>query len=342
MNADKIKYYSTRALQELSLRTGHSFSKPTGCIVLLTNRCNARCLHCHSWKAERDEHEISTSEWLEVLTQLRAWLGPVFLSITGGETLLKKDAIQIARFAAYQGFWTEFLTNGYLVDKESASQLVDSGVKRIKVSIDGSNPAIHDLIRGQNGFFTRAVDALKMLVEEKQRQQSQFVLWAKTSIMSHNIDDLENIAEIARELGLDGVEYQALEPIYYSEQLRDKKWFLDNPLWVSDTAQAETAINQLIELKTQGYPIVNTVENLEMIRHYFHDPEALAHKVHSHEYKKKKSTCRSWVGGLQIMPDGGMKMCHFMEPFAYAHKGSIKKSWIKREKCWTKNCGFID
>jgi MoaA/NifB/PqqE/SkfB family radical SAM enzyme len=342
MKLNKINHYCNRLLQELSLKTGYSFSRPSGCIILLTNRCNARCVHCQSWKLPPEENELSTQEWKEVLKQMRDWLGPVFLSITGGETLLKKDAIDLAQYASDKGFWTEFLTNGLLMNRESASLLAQSKVKRIKISLDGSTAVIHDLIRGRDGFFEHATKALSMLVEEKRTSKSNVTLWAKTSIMSHNVRDLANITKLAKDLGVDGVEYQALEPVYYSEQLTNKHWYRDNPLWVNDPPEASRSIVELKKLKTEGFPIVNSLENLGMVNDYFHNPEKLAHKVHAHEYAKKKPQCRSWAGGLQIMPDGGLKMCHFMEPFAYARDGNIKKLWQNRVRCWKKECRYLD
>ena len=340
--ADKIKHYRTRILQELSLRSGYALSKPTGCIALLTNRCNARCVHCHSWKLPKGQQELSTAEWENTLDQLRSWLGPVFLSLTGGETLIKKDALHLARYASSKGFWTEFLTNGYLMDCEKAGILIQSGVKRIKVSLDGSIARIHDLIRGRDGFYEHAVGALKMLAEEKKRDPGNTtIIWAKTSIMSYNINDLSNIAEMAKELGICGVEYQALEPVYYTAQLRDRKWYLDHPLWIKDLQEAMRAIDKIKTMKSKGFPIVNSQDNLDLIKAYFQDPGGLAYKVHSHEYKKKKPKCSSWIGGFQVMPDGGLKMCHFMEPFAYVKDGKIKELWRERTRCWKTECGYI-
>jgi hypothetical protein len=100
-------------------------------------------------------------------------------------------------------------------------------------------------------------------------------------------------------------------------------------------------VQQLRELKTQGDPIINTIENLNMIENYFCAPKKLAFKVHSHDYKKKTQHCRAWIGGLQIMPDGGMKMCHWMNPFANAKNGSLKLAWKNRDRCWGKSCPYI-
>jgi hypothetical protein len=111
-------------------------------------------------------------------------------------------------------------------------------------------------------------------------------------------------------------------------------------LWVRDPGRSDRAVAELKALKSDGLPIVNTLENLDMIQRYFQDPGKLAYKVHAHEYSKKKPQCRSWVGGLQIMPDGGLKMCHFMAPFANTRDGKLKSLWKQRKQCWKEPCAY--
>lgn len=341
ISQDKLNHYYSRILQEMALRTKGSFGRPTSVIVLLTNRCIARCIHCHSWKLPVDSPEMTTREWERVFDELRKWLGPVFVAITGGETLLRKDSIHLANYASKLGFWVKFLTNGYLMNPEVAEQLIRSGVKRIEISLDGSRAEIHDKVRGRDDFFSRVTEGLKALVEEKNRQKRDIKIWAKTTVMSLNLEDLPAIAKLAGTLELDGVEYQAVEPIYYSEQLNDPGWFENNPLWVTDLEKLSEMVQQLRRLKNQGYPIVNTDENLSLIEEYFYAPRRLTHKIQSHDYQKKYGQCRSWIGGLQIRPDGGLKMCHWMTPFANAKDGNLKQAWKNRDPCWKKPCHYI-
>jgi len=336
-----LNHYYSRILQELAYRTGGSFGRPTGPILLLTNRCNARCVHCLSWKLPKTDDEMSTEQWFSTLNELRDWLGPVFISITGGETLLRNDAIDIVAHAARLGFWVEFLTNGYLMDDRKAEKLIQTGVKRIKISLDGSKEEIHDRIRGRKGFFEKAQHALELLVKYMEEYGTHIQLYAKTAIMSINIENLSEIVYLAKELRIYGVEFQALEPVYYSDQLGNSDWYKGNPLWIQDTSRVTSSITNLKALKNEGYPIINSIDNLNMIERYFKDPERLSYKVHSHEYEKENKKCDSWVSGLQIMPDGGIKMCHWMEPFANAKAGQIRKAWKHRPKCWKYPCKYL-
>jgi MoaA/NifB/PqqE/SkfB family radical SAM enzyme len=261
--------------------------------------------------------------------------------MTGGETLVRKDSIGLARYASKLGFWVEFLTNGSLMTREGAEQLIRSGVRRIKISLDGSKAEIHDAVRGRDGFFEKAREALEVLALKKSRYGANTQIWGKTTVMNLNAEDLPAIVALARALKIDGVEFQALEPTYYSEQLRNPHWHEENPLWVKDLPKLSESLRQVKELKRQGYSVLNTLENLEMIENYFYDPQGVSYKVHSHDYRKKEPRCTAWPGGLQISPEGGMRMCHWMEPFAWSRDGDFKTAWRKRDRCWKKDCSYI-
>lgn len=336
-----FNYYYSRVLQECAYRTGGSFSRPTDVILLMTNHCNARCVHCKSYAVPTPEHEMTTDEWKNTLDELRDWLGAVYVHFTGGEALLRPDAIDIVEHAARIGLQVELLSNGFPITEDRAERLIRSGLKRITVSLDGDSAEIHDVTRGRKRFFDRTEKALRALVHERDARKAATEIHVKTTIMSLNVSSLDKIARFAHQIGLNGVTFQALEPAYYTDQLEDEKWYQNNPLWVTDTAVLDESISQLRKLKSEGYPVNNSNENLELIQKYFRDPDFEKSNIHSHDYSKKKNECRAWAGGLQIMPDGGMKMCHWMEPFANARDGRLKSAWKSRAQCWESDCGYI-
>ena len=277
--------------------------------------------------------ELDREEWFRVLDEMREWLGPIFVSLTGGEVLLRRDAIDIAEHAAKLGFWVEFLTNGWLVDEKKAERLVASGVKRIKISLDGDSPLIHDEVRGLKGFHERASRALRLVAEKVHAAESDIQIYAKTAIMSINVQHLAPVVRLAKELGLYGVEFQAIEPVYYSDQQGNPDWYKGNPLWIDDFGLARDAIRELRELKREGFPIINSFENLDLMEGYFQDPAAKSDWIHSHDYYKKEPDCRAWATSLQIDPAGALRMCHWMEPFGHVRDGNMREAWNNRPPC---------
>ena len=325
-------HYRNRLAQEVARRTGWRMGRPADVIMILTYRCNARCVHCYSYDMPRMK-ELTGAQWMAVCDELREWLGPVFLSITGGEPLLRKDAIDIAAHAAGRGLWVEFLTNGWVVDEAKAERLVASGVRRIKISLDGNSPDIHDRVRGVKGFHERAANALRLVSRKVHEAGADVQIYAKTAIMSINVDHLAPVVRLARELELYGVELQAIEPVYYSDQQGDPNWYKNNRLWIKEFPRAQRALDELRQLKREGFPILNSMVNLDLMEGYFRDPAAYSDWIHSHDYQKRKPDCRAWLGGLQIDPAGGMRMCHWMDAFANAADGNLREAWKHRRAC---------
>src|SRR6266545_1519382 len=74
--------------------------RPTSIVILLTERCNARCLHCDIWKNRGKEATPSVDQWKTTVWDLRRWLGPVHVVFTGGEALLMPFAPEVVSFAS--------------------------------------------------------------------------------------------------------------------------------------------------------------------------------------------------------------------------------------------------
>src|SRR5262245_54279034 len=70
--------------------------RPSSISVLLTERCNARCVHCDIWKNRGKENAPTQEEWKVLLRDLRSWLGPAHVVFTGGEALLVPFAADLA------------------------------------------------------------------------------------------------------------------------------------------------------------------------------------------------------------------------------------------------------
>jgi len=117
----------------------------------LTHNCNARCHHCH-----RGEAVVETlappGRLLEVCRELR----PLVAILSGGEPLLRRDLLEIARTlktgcAPLRVFLN---TNGALLTRARFDELVDAGVDEVLVSLDYPDER-HDAFRAIPGLFGR-------------------------------------------------------------------------------------------------------------------------------------------------------------------------------------------
>ena len=160
-----------------------------------TRNCNLACVHCRASATMGPyEGELGTSEALRLLDQIAEVAKPIII-LTGGEPLLRSDIFDIARHGTDLGMRMVMALNGTLITEKVARQLVDAGIQRISVSLDGSSPETHDRFRRVEGAFEgtlRGIDLLKKVGMEFQ---------INTTITKTNLDQIPKIQELAISLG---------------------------------------------------------------------------------------------------------------------------------------------
>jgi heme b synthase len=161
----------------------------------VTRSCNLSCLHCRASAEERRyEGELSTRECFAFLDQVATFAAPIVI-LTGGEPLLRPDIFDIAAYGAAKGFRMTMAPNGTLITPENARRMVDVGIQRISVSLDGATAASHDAFRQVPGAFAGAIRGIGCAREAGLEFQ------INTSITRQNLAELPAIQELAVKLG---------------------------------------------------------------------------------------------------------------------------------------------
>jgi len=160
----------------------------------LTWRCNFRCRHCYipDFRAPDD---ISTPRLLELLEEL-AEMGTLFLSLTGGEPLLRRDWDVVARRARKLGFQVSLLTNGSLVDERAADTLAELAVQ-VRVSFHSSDPVVFDRVTARDGSSARVLEGVERLRDRGVSVE------LNVPISSLNPDGATGVPRLAEALGVE-------------------------------------------------------------------------------------------------------------------------------------------
>jgi len=129
------------------------------------------------------------------------------------------------------------------------------------------------------------------------KKKVQLIL--KPTVGSFNIDGLDKIVIYAKQKHLTDVNFQ---PIY--------KWTKEaEEMFKVDKQKLSDTINKLVEMKNEGFPILNTVESIKDWR--FHFDEVIP---------MQNSPCSVALRNLTILPDGDIYMC----ALGYPKIGNIK------------------
>ncbi len=121
----------------------------------LTDRCNFRCRYCRPQREFRwlPHEAILTMEELARLAGLFVDLGVRKVRLTGGEPLVRRGVVELARtISGLPGLQELCLTTNGLLLREMAGELLKSGVTHLNISLDTLDPRRFQMITGVDGL----------------------------------------------------------------------------------------------------------------------------------------------------------------------------------------------
>ncbi len=188
---------------------GHQASDNKARLVFweVTKGCNLRCIHCRATATELSSPtDLPTQAALRIIDQIVAAANPI-LVLSGGEPLYRNDIFQLARYATDKGLRVALATNGTLVTKDIARKIVDAGVERVSISLDGAD-ADHSRFLPRHSWCIRCCCS-----RPAQSQGSGMSVQINMTIARHNAQQLPQVLELARKLGADALHTFLLVPV---------------------------------------------------------------------------------------------------------------------------------
>lgn len=166
----------------------------------LTERCNFNCVHCYinqpSSSQSARAREMSTAQVKHILDTL-AQNGCLFLTLTGGEPLLRTDFAEIYMHARKLGIIITLFTNATLLTPRIADLLAASRPHVVEITMYGATPETYEAVTRTPGSYERFVRGLELLLERNIR------VALKSMILTLNKDELPAMEAFVERYGLD-------------------------------------------------------------------------------------------------------------------------------------------
>ena len=179
------------ALETITARNW-SRARPMSALFELTFVCNHACSFCYNCPS--GQKEMNTGEVIDALHKL-ARFNVLYLTLSGGEPLVRKDFFEIAGAARQLGFALRIYTNGYLINDEMAKKIKTiANPVEMEISIHGAKPETHDRLTCVPGSQQRLLDGVRAL----RRQGIKVNL--KCPVTRDNQDEVLDLERIAREI----------------------------------------------------------------------------------------------------------------------------------------------
>ena len=135
------------------------------------------------------------------------------------------------------------------------------------------------------------------------------------TLMSHNGHEAEAILQLAEQTDVEGVLFQ---PVYqhFGDNREDEHWHDGSTLWPS-AEQSVALVDRLLQAKRTGARVLNTIEQLRLMREYFIDPTVC------------RKACVASDASLVIECDGSVYACVFKPagPLGNVRQATPRELW---------------
>lgn len=276
---------------------------------------------CSIWKNRyfTTPQEPALDEWyrfIDLIADLTE--NSIEINVSGGEPLLDERNLSLVKFSAKKGLPTSMPTNGFLIDKEMACKIADSGLSTIGISLDGITRYTHDLLRGVEGCYDKAMQAINYL----DSCDSNIEIGILATISEKNIDEIIDLTKWVNEDNrIETIIFQAIAQPFNTSF--DNEWYNKSEysfLWPQSTVKINTLLDELIKLKKMAYKISNATLQLETFKKYFNNPGEFI--------KKDKCNVDFYMNINQF---GDVYMCPRKEPIGNIKKDTPRKMWYSEK-----------
>ncbi len=164
----------------------------------LTMRCNLRCQHCYiplERRLGRREKELSLPEIKQLLDEITD-AGCLWMLLTGGEPLLRKDFADIYLYAKHKGLLLTLFTNGTLITQRITEFFAEWRPFNIEITLYGATQETYERVTGIPGSYSRCRRGIDLLLNKN------LPLGLKTMVMTLNSHELNQIKDLASSLGV--------------------------------------------------------------------------------------------------------------------------------------------
>lgn len=172
--------------------------------IELTGRCNLNCFHCYA-RGERDKAELQFQEIKKLINQL-VKNGCLFLQLTGGECLSRRNFKEIYLYIRRAGIIPTISTNATLFNNDLIGTMTKYPPYCVIVSLYGAKDSVHDRITQTKGSFKKT---LTNVIRLKNRGIS---VRFSAVVFKENFSEVQKMRKLAERIDIPIVFYPFLIP----------------------------------------------------------------------------------------------------------------------------------
>lgn len=186
---------------------------PVFASVEITNFCNLHCPECPVGMGQFSKmKKISFDSLLykKLINELKPTLEHIILYFQG-EPFLNNRLPELIKYAHDSRIYTSTSTNGQFLNKKNAKEIVQSGLDKIIISIDGSTQPVYETYR-VGGDLQKAIDGINYLIEWKKTLVSITpIIEIQFLVLKSNEHQMKEMQKMAKSLHVDRLTFKTAQ-----------------------------------------------------------------------------------------------------------------------------------
>jgi len=269
----------------------------------VTLSCVCNCHHCDLGGPKLEEKQMKPEEYAKWVKTLK----PLFVQISGGEPLLRKDIIDIVKSVKQFGKlpYEILVSNGALLDEEKYLKLRKAGIDQFSISLDFPDKR-HDDFRRYPGLYKHLEETVPKLAKYG---FNDVIL--NTAITKANFREVIPLAKKAMEWGV-LISYSAYTPL----RTGNREYSFDSK---EDVNALRKAMKELTQFKKQTNCIVNPKGVFTDIVKYY-------------KQRTYMPNCKAGIRFVVVMPDGSLVPCS-MRRQKFSNLKDLREKFVKKNRC---------
>lgn len=197
----RSSYYLSR-----STRKAKQWGLPFSLSIEPTTACNLGCPECPSGLKQftRPTGKLDLHLHRKMLSQVKNSVFYINYYFQG-EPFLHPQFLELIKDAKKERIYTSTSTNGHFIDSKKAAEIIDSGLDRLIISIDGLTQETYENYR-VHGELSKVISATKhLLAAKKESGSSTPHLIFQFLAVQPNEHEIPAVFSLGKEMGIDEV-----------------------------------------------------------------------------------------------------------------------------------------
>lgn len=177
-----------------------------------TTACNLRCPECPTGTQtlRRKSGNLDMDGFKQIIRKLPVETSYLTLYFQG-EPFLNKHFFEMVAYAKLRKMYVATSTNGHFLSEGHVNEILNSGIDKIIISLDGANEETYRLYR-RGGEFEEVVKGIKTLVRRKRETGKLHpLIVVQFLVFRHNEHQIKEMNHLARSLGVDILEFKTAQ-----------------------------------------------------------------------------------------------------------------------------------